>query len=83
MNHKILTITMAFAAVTAVSCNKENQPAGPETISGDFSVKATIVDASWNENSSIALFHSAGDAVVSDGEFKFSGDVFKLSLIHI
>ena len=80
MNHRILTIAMALAAVTAVSCNKDNQPAGPETISGDFSVKATIADASWDENSSIALFHSAGDAVVSDGEFRLSGDVFKGNL---
>ena len=80
MNHKILTIAMAFAAVAAVSCNKDNQPAGPETISGDFSVKATIADASWAENASLALYHSAGDAVVSDGEFKLSGDVFKGNL---
>ena len=71
---------MAFAAVAAVSCNKDNQPAGPETISGDFSVKATIADASWAENASLALYHSAGDAVVSDGEFKLSGDVFKGNL---
>lgn len=82
MNHKILTIAMALAAVAAVSCNKDNQPAGPETISGDFSVKATIADASWNENSSIALFHSVGDAVISDGEFKLSGDVFKGNLVE-
>lgn len=80
MNHKILTIAMAFAAVAAVSCNKDNQPAGPETISGDFSVKATIADVSWAENASLALFHSADDALVSDGEFKLSGDVFKGSL---
>lgn len=80
MNHKILTIAMAFAAVAAASCNKDNQPAGPETISGDFSVKATIADASWAENASLALYHSVGDAVVSDGEFKLSGDVFKGSL---
>lgn len=80
MNHKILTIAMAFAAVAAVSCNKDNQPAGPETISGDFSVKATIADASWAENASLALFHSTGDAVVSDGEFKLSGDIFKGNL---
>lgn len=80
MNHKFLTIAMAFAAVAAASCNKDNQPAGPETISGDFSVKATIADASWAENASLALYHSVGDAVVSDGEFKLSGDVFKGSL---
>lgn len=80
MNHKILTIAMAFAAVAAVSCNKDNQPAGPETISGDFSVKATIADASWAENASLALYHATGDAVVSDGEFKLSGDVFKGNL---
>lgn len=80
MNHKILTIAMAFAAVAAVSCNKDNQPAGPETISGDFSVKTTIADATWAENASLALFHSTGDAVVSDGEFKLSGDVFKGNL---
>lgn len=80
MNHKFLTIAMAFAAVAAASCNKDNQPAGPETISGDFSVKATIADASWAENASLALYHSAGDALVSDGEFKLSGDVFKGSL---
>lgn len=80
MNHKFLTIAMAFAAVAAVSCNKDNQPAGPETISGDFSVKATIADASWAENASLALFHSTGDAVVSDGEFKLSGDIFKGNL---
>lgn len=80
MNHKILTIAMAFAAVAAASCNKDNQPAGPETISGDFSVKATIADASWAENASLALYHSVGDALVSDGEFKLSGDVFKGSL---
>ena len=71
---------MAFAAVAAASCNKDNQPEGPETISGDFSVKATIADVSWAENASLALFHSTGDAVVSDGEFKLSGDVFKGSL---
>ncbi len=80
MNHKILTIAMALAAVTAVSCNKDNQPAGPETISGDFSVKATIADLSWEESASLALFHSEGDAVISDGEFKLSGDVFKGNL---
>lgn len=80
MNHKFLTIAMAFAAVAAASCNKDNQPAGPETISGDFSVKATIADASWAENASLALFHSTGDDVVSDGEFKLSGDVFKGNL---
>lgn len=28
MNHKILTIAMAFAAVAAASCNKDNQSAG-------------------------------------------------------
>lgn len=83
MNHKILTIAMAFAAVAAVSCNKDNQPAGPETISGDFSVKATIADASWAENASLALFHSTGDAVVSDGEFKLSGDIFKGNLAEV
>lgn len=80
MNHKILTIAMAFAAVAAVSCNKDNQPAEPETISGDFSVKATIAEASWAENASLALFHSTDDAVVSDGEFKLSGDIFKGNL---
>lgn len=80
MNHKILTIAMAFAAVAAASCNKDNQPAGPETISGDFSVKATIADASWAENASLALYHATGDAVVSDGEFKLSGDIFKGNL---
>lgn len=74
---------MAFAAVAAVSCNKDNQPAGPETISGDFSVKATIADASWAENASLALFHSTGDAVVSDGEFKLSGDIFKGNLAEV
>lgn len=78
MNHKILTIAMAFAAVA--SCNKDNQPAGPETISGDFSVKATIADVSWAENASLALYHATGDAVVSDGEFKLSGDIFKGNL---
>lgn len=80
MNHKILTIAIAFAAVAAASCNKDNQPAEPETISGDFSVKATIADASWAENASLALYHSAGDAVISDGEFKLFGDVFKGNL---
>ena len=80
MNHKILTIAMAFAAVAAVSCNKDNQPAEPETISGDFSVKATIAEASWAENASLALFHSTDDAVVSDGKFKLSGDIFKGNL---
>lgn len=80
MNHKILTIAIAFAAVAAASCNKDNQPAEPETISGDFSVKATIADASWAENASLALYHSAGDVVISDGEFKLSGGVFKGNL---
>lgn len=82
MNHRILTIAMAMAAVAAVSCKED----GPATIAGEFAVKATVApvsgtgDAKWDANSSISVFHSSGASIVSDGEFRLAGDVFKGNL---